>query len=94
MACGIWSVHKDGSAERVVDFASVQALFGMQDDKMLGSLRVPLTPEQLAWWQERMRKTIALVRQTFPRARVVYRKLHRTDDTSPGTRYITNCKLL
>ncbi|KAK4053855.1 hypothetical protein OIV83_001511 [Microbotryomycetes sp. JL201] len=45
------------------------ALFGMQDDKTKWSLTVPLTPEQLAWWQERMRRTIFLVRQTFPKAR-------------------------
>ncbi|KAK4058792.1 hypothetical protein OIO90_000238 [Microbotryomycetes sp. JL221] len=66
------------------------ALFGMQDDKTKWSLTVPLTPEQLAWWQERMRRTIYLVRQTFPKARVVFRKLHRTDDAVAGTQYITN----
>jgi hypothetical protein len=57
-----------------------QALFGMQDDKTRWSLTIPLTPEQLAWWQERMRHTIAHLRETFPRARLVFRKLHRTDD--------------
>lgn len=71
-----------------------QALFGMQDDKTKWSLTVPLSPEQLAWWQERMRKTIYTVRQTFPRARVVFRKLHRTDDALAGTQYITNRELV
>ncbi|GAA6004584.1 hypothetical protein JCM10207_000946 [Rhodosporidiobolus poonsookiae] len=66
------------------------ALFGMQDDKTRWSLTVPLTPEQLAWWQERMRHTIFHVRQRFPRARLVFRKLHRTDDSVAGTQYITN----
>ncbi|KDE06702.1 hypothetical protein MVLG_03048 [Microbotryum lychnidis-dioicae p1A1 Lamole] len=66
------------------------ALFGMQDDKTKWSLTVPLTPDQLAWWQERMRQTIRYVRWLFPRARVVYRKLHRTDDAVVGTQYITN----
>lgn len=70
--------------------SSSQALFGMQDDKTRWSLTVPLTPEQLAWWQERMRRTIYHVRQTFPKARIVYRKLHRTDDSIAGTQYITN----
>lgn len=65
----------------------------MQDDKTKWSLTVPLTPEQLAWWQERMRRTIYLVRRTFPRARVVFRKLHRTDDAVAGTQYITNREL-
>lgn len=65
----------------------------MQDDKNNWSLRVPLTPEQLAWWQERMRRTIHHVRLSFPRARIVYRKMHRTDDVLPGTQYITNCEL-
>jgi hypothetical protein len=67
-----------------------QALFGMQDDKTRWSLTIPLTPEQLAWWQERMRHTIAHLRETFPRARLVFRKLHRTDDAVQGTQYITN----
>lgn len=69
------------------------ALFGMQDDKNKWSLRVPLTPEQLAWWQERMRRTIHHVRLSFPRARIVYRKMHRTDDALPGTQYITNLRV-
>ncbi|KAM0792366.1 hypothetical protein ACM66B_005046 [Microbotryomycetes sp. NB124-2] len=69
------------------------ALFGMQDDKTKWSLTVPLTPEQLAWWQERMRRTIYLVRQTFPKSRVVFRKLHRTDDAVAGTQYITNLQV-
>ncbi|GAA5822948.1 hypothetical protein JCM11251_004432 [Rhodosporidiobolus azoricus] len=68
------------------------ALFGMQDDKNRWSLTVPLTPEQLAWWQERMHHTIWHVRQRFPRARVIFRKLHRTDDSVEGTQYITNCE--
>ncbi|SCV67021.1 BQ2448_5667 [Microbotryum intermedium] len=68
------------------------ALFGMQDDKTKWSLTVPLTPDQLAWWQERMRQTIRHVRWLFPKDRVVYRKLHRTDDTVAGTQYITNCE--
>ncbi|EMS25188.1 uncharacterized protein RHTO_02916 [Rhodotorula toruloides NP11] len=67
------------------------ALFGMQDDKTRWSLTVPLTPEQLAWWQERMLHAIYHVRQRFPRARLVFRKLHRTDDAVAGTQYITNC---
>lgn len=62
----------------------------MQDDKTRWSLTTPLTPEQLAWWQERMRRTIYHIRETFPRARLVYRKLHRTDDLVAGTQYITN----
>lgn len=62
----------------------------MQDDKTRWSLTVPLTPEQLAWWQERMRHTIAHLRETFPHARLVFRKLHRTDDAVQGTQYITN----
>lgn len=62
----------------------------MQDDKTRWSLTIPLTPEQLAWWQERMRHTIAHLRETFPRARLVFRKLHRTDDAVQGTQYITN----
>ncbi|KAM0754165.1 hypothetical protein T439DRAFT_298654 [Meredithblackwellia eburnea MCA 4105] len=66
------------------------ALFGMQDDKTKWSLSVPLTPEQLAWWQERMRHTIFHVRQHFPHSRLVMRKLHRTDDQVQGTQYITN----
>ncbi|SCZ95902.1 BZ3500_MvSof-1268-A1-R1_Chr8-1g09872 [Microbotryum saponariae] len=66
------------------------ALFGMQDDKTKWSLTVPLTPDQLAWWQERMRQTIRHVRWLFPRARVVYRKLHRTDDAVAGMQYFTN----
>ncbi|GEM09586.1 hypothetical protein Rt10032_c08g3603 [Rhodotorula toruloides] len=66
------------------------ALFGMQDDKTRWSLTVPLTPEQLAWWQERMLHAIYHVRQRFPRARLVFRKLHRTDDAVAGTQYITN----
>ncbi|KAI5475392.1 hypothetical protein MNV49_001460 [Pseudohyphozyma bogoriensis] len=66
------------------------ALFGLQDDKTQWSLTVPLTPEQLAWWQERMRRTIYHIRQTFPKARLVLRKLHRTDDAVAGTQYITN----
>lgn len=77
---------------RANPFPPSQALFGLQDDKTKWSLTVPLTPEQLAWWQERMRRTIYHVRQTFPRARVVFRKLHRTDDSIAGTQYITNCK--
>lgn len=72
-------------------YAVLQALFGMQDDKTKWSLTVPLTPEQLAWWQERMRHTIYHVRQRFPKARLVFRKLHRTDDAVAGTQYITNC---
>lgn len=67
-----------------------QALFGMQDDKTRWSLTIPLTPEQLAWWQDRMRHTIEHLRRTFPRARLVFRKLHRTDDAVQGTQYITN----
>ncbi|GAA5899014.1 hypothetical protein JCM5296_006986 [Sporobolomyces johnsonii] len=70
------------------------ALFGMQDDKTRWSLAIPLTPEQLAWWQERMRHTIYHVRQRFPLARIVFRKLHRTDDSVAGTQYITNCSQL
>ncbi|POY74320.1 hypothetical protein BMF94_2514 [Rhodotorula taiwanensis] len=68
------------------------ALFGMQDDKTRWSLTIPLTPEQLAWWQDRMRHTIGHLRKTFPRARLVFRKLHRTDDAVQGTQYITNCE--
>ncbi|GAA5989331.1 hypothetical protein JCM10908_001261 [Rhodotorula pacifica] len=64
------------------------ALFGMQDDKTRWALTVPLTPEQLAWWQERMRHTIAHLRETFPRARLVFRKLHRTDDAVQGTQRV------
>ncbi|GAA5896420.1 hypothetical protein JCM8208_001870 [Rhodotorula glutinis] len=67
------------------------ALFGMQDDKTRWLLTTPLTPEQLAWWQERMRHAIDHVRQRFPKARIVLRKLHRTDDAVAGTQYITNC---
>ncbi|GAA5848454.1 hypothetical protein JCM8547_004518 [Rhodosporidiobolus lusitaniae] len=70
------------------------ALFGMQDDKTRWSLTVPLTPEQLAWWQERMRHTIFHIRQRFPKARLVFRKLHRTDDAVAGTQYITNLYVL
>ncbi|BGP53983.1 hypothetical protein JCM8202v2_001555 [Rhodotorula sphaerocarpa] len=66
------------------------ALFGMQDDKTRRSLTIPLTPEQLAWWQDRLRHTIEHLRRTFPRARLVFRKLHRTDDSVQGTQYITN----
>ncbi|GAA6057461.1 hypothetical protein JCM3770_000774 [Rhodotorula araucariae] len=66
------------------------ALFGMQDDKTKWSLTAPLSPEQFAWWQERMRHTIYHVRQRFPKARLVFRKLHRTDDAVAGTQYITN----
>ncbi|BGP13814.1 hypothetical protein JCM10213v2_001752 [Rhodosporidiobolus nylandii] len=66
------------------------ALFGLQDDKTRWSLNIPLTPEQLAWWQERMRHAIFHVRQRFPQARIVFRKLHRTDDAVAGTQYITN----
>ena len=73
-------------------FRSAQALFGLQDDKTKWSLTVPLTPEQLAWWQERMRRTIYHVRKTFPKSRIVFRKLHRTDDVVAGTQYITNCE--
>lgn len=54
------------------------------------SLTIPLTPERLAWWQERMLHTIHHVRQRFPRARLVFRKLHRTNDAVAGTQYITN----
>ncbi|GAA5888712.1 hypothetical protein JCM16303_003062 [Sporobolomyces ruberrimus] len=68
------------------------ALFGMQDDKHRSSLTTPLSPEQLAWWQERILHTIFHVRQRFPRARLIFRKLHRTDDTVAGTQYITNRK--
>jgi hypothetical protein len=64
----------------------------MQDDKHRFSLTTPLSPEQLAWWQERMLHTIFHVRQRFPRARLIFRKLHRTDDTVAGTQYITNCE--
>ncbi|GAA5837631.1 hypothetical protein JCM9279_006812 [Rhodotorula babjevae] len=67
------------------------ALFGTQDDKTRWLLTTPLTPEQLAWWQERMRHAIDHVRQRFPKARIVLRKLHRTDDAVAGTQYITNC---
>ncbi|GAA6016916.1 hypothetical protein JCM11491_006912 [Sporobolomyces phaffii] len=70
------------------------ALFGMQDDKHRFSLTTPLSPEQLAWWQERMLHTIYHVRQRFPKARLIFRKLHRTDDTVAGTQYITNPLLL
>lgn len=63
----------------------------MQDDKTRYLLTTPLTPEQLAWWQERMRHAIDHVRQRFPKARIVLRKLHRTDDAVAGTQYITNC---
>lgn len=42
----------------------------MQDDKTHWSLTVPLTPEQMAWWQDRMRETIFHVRETFPKARI------------------------
>lgn len=73
---------------------SFQALFGLQDDKTKWSLTVPLSPEQLAWWQERMRKTIFHVRHVFPDARIVLRNLHRTDDVVAGTQYITNCACL
>ncbi|GAA5941078.1 uncharacterized protein JCM15063_000641 [Sporobolomyces koalae] len=66
------------------------ALFGSQDDKHRFSLTTPLTPEQLAWWQERMLHTIYHVRQRFPKARLVFRKQHRTDDIVDGTQYITN----
>lgn len=69
-----------------------QALFGMQDDKTKWLLTTPLTPEQLAWWQERMRHAIDHVRRRFPKARIVLRKLHRTDDSVVGTQYITNCE--
>lgn len=73
-------------------FSARQALFGMQDDKHRFSLTTPLSPEQLAWWQERILHTIFHVRQRFPKARLIFRKLHRTDDTVAGTQYITNCE--
>lgn len=92
MGCGILCVRFP-SPQRGAD-AFEQALFGMQDDKTKWSLTTPLTPEQLAWWQERMRRTIYHVRETFPKARIVYRKLHRTDDSVVGTQYITNCTSL
>ena len=37
-----------------------------------------------------MRRTIYHVRKTFPKSRIVFRKLHRTDDVVAGTQYITN----
>ncbi|GAA5905084.1 uncharacterized protein JCM6883_004960 [Sporobolomyces salmoneus] len=66
------------------------ALFGMQDDKHRSPLTTPLSAERLAWWQERILHTIYHVRQKFPRAKLIFRKLHRTDDVEPGTQYITN----
>jgi len=62
----------------------------MQDDKHHFDLTTPLSPEQLAWWQERMSSTIIHIRQRFPKSRIVFRKLHRTDDSVQGTQYITN----
>ncbi|GAA6061836.1 hypothetical protein JCM10212_000753 [Sporobolomyces blumeae] len=70
------------------------ALFGMQDDKTRWSLTTALTPEQLAWWQERMTHTIFHVRQRFPKARILFRKLHRTDDMVAGTQRVNQLRHL
>lgn len=68
------------------------ALWGFQDDKVAWSIAEPLSPEQLAWWQERMRAIIFHLRLTFPRARIILRMQHRTDDNDPAKRYITNLR--
>lgn len=65
----------------------------MQDDKTSWALTKALTAEQLAWWQDRMRRTLAHVRHRFPKARLVLRKQHRVDEALKGTPYITNLRV-
>jgi len=83
--------HPRGLTDHLVGFG--QALFGMQDDKTSWALTKPLTAEQLAWWQDRMRRTLAHVRHRFPKARLVLRKQHRVDEALKGTPYITNLRV-
>ena len=65
----------------------------MQDDKTSWALTKALSAEQLAWWQDRMRRVLAHVRHRFPKARLVLRKQHRVDEALKGTPYITNLRV-
>lgn len=64
------------------------ARFGTIDDQVGDDIHSPLSQERLAWWFDRAIACVEKVKETFPEARLIVRKMHRINVSSPEVRWM------